>query len=45
MEPKTVQQAAEMVSYILDKSYEKAYLVEAVKNIVIAYLRTDMGKS
>ena len=30
-EPKTVQQATERVSRILDASYEKANLVEAVK--------------
>ena len=45
-EPKTVQQeTTEQVSNILDASYEKANLVEAVKNIVVAYLRIDMKKS
>ena len=43
-EPKTVQQATERVSRILDASYEKANLVEVVKNIVVTYLRTDVKK-
>ena len=43
-EPKTVQQATERVSRILDASYEKDNLVEVVKNIVVTYLRTDVKK-
>ena len=43
-EPKTVQQATERVSRILDESYEKANLVEAVKNIVVIYQKTDVNK-
>ena len=34
---KTIQQATERVSCILDATYEKANLVEVVKNIVVTY--------
>ena len=44
-EPKTVQQATERASCILDASYEKANLVEVVKNIVVTYLGTDVKRS
>ena len=44
METKTVQQATERVSCILDASYEKTNLVEVVKNIVVTYLRKDVKK-
>ena len=34
MKPKTVQQATERVSRILDASYEKPNLVEVVKSLL-----------
>ena len=43
--PKTVQQATEQVLRILDASYEKANLVEVVKNTVVIYRQTGVAKS
>ena len=44
-EPKTVHQATERVSCMLDVSYEKANSNYIVKNIVVNYQGTDIKKS